>query len=306
MFEGWGQVNPINSLDPKGLYPQDQHEFITFLMASVAQMNGDFAWDPTELALGARDADNFFNAATGLLGLGSFLNFEKHFGIPGPLDSDSYKAGIELHLWEDNGNDGPHRVSGNSDFLGARILNEVLHIVLNLVGKSPDTSGNIAGFKDAWGGDGTHGTALGQDPNKFPAAMVGFIVDVVDTNGLKIVGMTIDTVTDFGNGITDTSTVASLCEDTCDYSGAKLVATTVADGFTINIWQVPETFDPLADFDFDAWFFSELAMGSFSGGFAAGNPFGPNQQLLDCIAAGINASFCQDVFGGRKHPPLLN
>jgi RHS repeat-associated protein len=98
--------DPINRTDPSGLYPQDQHEFITFLMASLAQQSGNFAWDPTQLALGARDADNFENAATGLLGLGSFLNLEKHFGINGPLDSDTYTEGIDYHQWEDKGNEG--------------------------------------------------------------------------------------------------------------------------------------------------------------------------------------------------------
>jgi len=305
--------DPINRRDPSGLYPQDQHEFITFLMAIVAQQNGNFPWDPTQLALGARDADNFYNAATGLLGLGSFLNFEKHFGIPGPIQpcsgdnflQCSHEAGLGVHLWEDNGNDGPHRISGNSDFLGARILNEVLHIFMNLVGKSPDTSGNIAGFRDAWGGDGTHGKGLGQDPNKFPSGMIGFIVDVVDTMGLKIVGMTVDTITEFDDGSTITATTASLCEDTCDYSNAKLVGSTVVDGFTVNIWELPDHYDPLAGFDFNQWFFGELAMGSYSGGFAAGNPFGPNQKLLDCLAAGMPSGFCQDVYGGH-HPPMPN
>jgi len=297
--------DPINNTDPSGLYPQDQHEFITFFLASLAQMSdpGGFRWDPTQLALGARDADNFMNAATGLLGFGAVINFTKHFGIPGDLSSDSYQAGFDLHLWEDNGNNGPHRITGNSDSLGARIVNELLHGVYNLVGHSPDTTGNIAGFADAWSGDGTHGKAMGQDPNKFPASLVSFIVTTVNSNGLQIVGETIS-IEDSTNG-----PVSSLCEPTsngCDLTGATLLSSKTVNGITVNIWVQPTGFDPLANWDSTAWFFGELAMGSYSGGFAAGNPFGPNQALLDCLAAGINASFCQDVFGGHRHPPLAS
>lgn len=300
----YGGNDPINRLDPSGLYPQDQHEFITFLLATMAQWNGGFQWDPTQLALGARDADNFMNAATGLLGAGAFINFNKHFGIPGALHSDSYQAGFDLHLWEDNGNNGPHRISGNSDFLGARILNEVLHIVLNIVGHSPDTNGNIEGFRDAWQGDGTHGKAMGQDPSKFPEQMINFIVGTVDSMDLKIVGMVIETTTILDGG-EEFTTYSTLCEDSCDYSQAGQPISKTFDGITVNIYQLDEKYDPLANWDSTAWFFSELAMGSYSGGFAAGNPFGPNQKMMDCLAAGMPSDFCREVYG-QYHPPMPN
>lgn len=296
--------DPINQTDPSGLYPQDQHEFITFLLAIMAQQaDPNFKWDPTQLALGARDADNSENAATAIP-FGFIDNFSLHFGIPGELHSDSYKAGFDLHLWEDNGNDAPHRIAGNSDFLGVRILNEVLHALLDLIGRSPDTSGNIAGFRDAWGGDGTHGKGMGQDPKKFPEQVVSFIVGTLDSQGLKIVGLTSVTGEDtiYGKSY-------SLCEGNgtgCDLTGATLIDSKTIDGVTYNIWQQPGEIDLLANWDSTGWFFGELAMGSFSGGFAAGNPFGPNQQMLDCLAAGMPSGFCQDVFGARKRPAPLH
>lgn len=294
--------DPINRTDPSGLYPMDQHEFMTFLLATVAQQQDPgFEWDPTQLAMGARDADALYAATA--LPFGFITNFNLHFGIPGPLGSDSYKAGFMLHTWEDNGDDAPHRISGNADSLGARILNEALHAILNLAGHSPDTSGNIEGFRDAWQGDDHHGDGMGQDPSKFPEQMIDFIVGFVDANNLTIVGMTITTMQD-----TIYENTTSLCEgpDGCDLSDATLVATTKADGFTVNIWQQPGEVDPLAGIDWTGVFFSELAMGTYSGGFAAGNPFGPNQQMLDCLAAGMPSGFCQDVFGSKRHPPMPN
>jgi hypothetical protein len=67
----------VNNDDSTGLFPQDQHEFITFMMAAMIGFPNAEA-----VARGAGDADNFYNAATGLLGIGAFVNFSKHFGVP--------------------------------------------------------------------------------------------------------------------------------------------------------------------------------------------------------------------------------
>jgi RHS repeat-associated protein len=179
--------DPVNVTDPDGRYPRDAHEFITFLMAAVTG-HGDAA----QIAAGAGAADNFWNATTGMFGIGYIANFDKHFGIPctmsGSCASGGFDLGFQLHLVEDNSPGGPHQlVQGYG--LGDRIASSLEHIYLNIVGKSPDTDLNrMGGFEAAFhqlGGTGDQWQAWG--------GVISSILKFRNENDLQIVGMQITT-----------------------------------------------------------------------------------------------------------------
>jgi RHS repeat-associated protein len=127
--------DPARLTDSSGNYPQDQHEFFTFMLAVWAGRP-----DAQELANGARGADNFWNA-TGLpglsyfFGLGLILNYGKHFGDGQSRQIGSgYDGGFDMHLIEDNGaSDAPHHQGAWH------------HIVANLAGHSVDTDPTLGG-----------------------------------------------------------------------------------------------------------------------------------------------------------------
>jgi RHS repeat-associated protein len=129
--------NPLRFTDPDGKYPREQHEFFTFWLAAVAQKyNG--RTDAAELAAGAGKADNFWNATTGLLGLGYIINYKKHFGTPPKDIRQGIKGGFDAHLVEDHkGPDSPH----------AR--GSLYHIYTNIIGRSVDTAdSSFGGFRE--------------------------------------------------------------------------------------------------------------------------------------------------------------
>jgi len=179
--------NPTNLTDPDGKYPGDQHDFITFFLASLLGLPG-----AQTIADGARDADSFLNATTGLFLMGYFVNFSKHFGIPcsiggtcNPVNSvgdAAYQLGFQLHLVEDISPNGPRALFGSYS-LTSRILDSLDHIFLNLIGKSPDTSAERGGgFKAAY-------VVMGGKPGDYPQTVVEWLRDAVNTNGLQIIGM---------------------------------------------------------------------------------------------------------------------
>ena len=113
--------NPLRLVDPDGMYPRDQHAIFTFWLAVVAGRS-----DAQDLARGAGDADNFWNATTGLGVKGvpfGLLNYSKHFGKPPDFISNGRQGGFDMHLTEDHGGPGaPHELGAwhhiISDFKG--------------------------------------------------------------------------------------------------------------------------------------------------------------------------------------------
>lgn len=214
--------DPLNRTDPDGQYPRSQHKFITFLLAVLAGRA-----DAAEIARGADEADNFFNAASGLFGLGWIINFNKHFGVP-PTAAElqglsGYKLGFALHLVEDNSKGAPHDLGGGTS-LGARIKSSFIHVIRNIKGNSPDTDPNRqAGWEAAWG-------MLSKGP--YAKQLVEFITSTVNKRGLTIVGMQI--IQPNGKGGYTTNQLGWV-----DLSKAKLISTsTDKNGFIVNIWQL--------------------------------------------------------------------
>jgi len=211
--------NPSNATDPSGMATQDEHEFLTWMMAALIGRP-----DAASIAQGAGTADNFFNATTGLFGLGYFINFDKHFGIPctdgGGCASGGFDLGFQLHDVEDIGADGPHDLQGSYS-LGARILDSLEHIGLNIIGKSPDRDEDrvVAGMQDAF--------VVLSPGNKtpFPWDAVEFIVETKNADNLVLVGMQLikpgqDTQS-YGN---------------VDLTGATKVASQTFGNITVNIF----------------------------------------------------------------------
>jgi len=225
---GYAASDPVNRTDPDGLYPRDQHQYITFIMAALLGRG-----DAGGIALGAGKADNFVNAATGLgipvpgtgftIGLGPIINFSKHFGVPATSIQglSAEKAGFAMHLIEDNSAGGPHRFFKGSALV-KRILSVFAHIGLDAIGKSPDRAGKLGGWEAAW-------VVLGGSVNTFPSDLISFIVNTVNTKHLEIIG--VEVITNFRSYV---------ALGTVDLTGAKLIASSVQNGVTVNIWQVPK------------------------------------------------------------------
>jgi RHS repeat-associated protein len=220
--------NPTLVTDPDGLYPQDQHGFLSFLLLTLAGNShaaGIAAW--------AYNADNFRYAATGLLGFGVFINNSIHFGRPiTSLDGFSdRKAGFALHTIEDNwpGNS-PHQIIKGYG-LGERIANVFAHVGLTLFGTDPDRDPKRGGgFQGAWqvmGGTGS-------------APMVEQIRNTVNSQGLDITEMAI-----WGNVNGKVVSVYASTDKTTglDVSGDALLGSSIVwvngQSWTLNIWKQP-------------------------------------------------------------------
>ncbi len=193
--------NPVNKIDPDGLYPRDQHEFITFLMATLLKRP-----DARDIAHGAGDADSFRHAATGLFGLGVIFNWKKHFGKPlKPTElatiTKGYDLGFALHLVEDNSPGGPHRLWGNKNsedysFLNAMgsILVHTAYDIASLKGaitggavKSPDRDPERqTGWEAAWVGMRTNGEI-------YPKNVIEGLTSYLNDNNLSIGAIRITT-----------------------------------------------------------------------------------------------------------------
>jgi hypothetical protein len=59
-------------------------------------------------------------------------------------------VGNDVHLIEDNSPGAPHYITGGYS-LGARIGSELMHVLLAVIGKNPDTdSARLGGWLGAW------------------------------------------------------------------------------------------------------------------------------------------------------------
>jgi hypothetical protein len=211
----------VNRTDPDGRYPRDQHMFITFLMAALQGRP-----NAAEIGFWAGEADSFRYATTGLFGAGYVINFPRHFGRP-PLSLSGLSAreeGFVAHLMEDNGPGGPHQIIPGYS-LGVSILNSLMHIGLNLIGKSPDKAGKMGGWITYW--DAANASNPGPD-KAFPADLISHIVDTVNANNLTIIGAI------FIPAIGPDISLGSV-----DLTGATLVSFEVKDGVTVSIWKTP-------------------------------------------------------------------
>jgi RHS repeat-associated protein len=217
--------DPVNVSDSRGRYPRDEHQYVTFIMGALIGRP-----DAATVAQGAGDADSIFNATTGLFGLGAVINFGQHFGVPCNMDnscsSDSYQLGKDVHLVEDMSVGGPHDIVGGMSLI-SRVADEIAHIGLNLAGRSPDRDPTRSGgFRAAWG-------VMGGNPESYPVDAIEFIRNTVNDLGLTIVAAR---VTLPGQMPTATSGFPS---DVA--ASATLVVSSVRDGITINIWQLPSS-----------------------------------------------------------------
>jgi RHS repeat-associated protein len=194
--------DPVNQTDPDGLSPQNQHRFITFLMAA---MLGYSQKDARDIAQGAGDADSFWHAATGLGGLGAIVNLNQHFGKPKTKEQllatyrkkGGNKLGRGVHLVEDNAPNGPHQLTdcGHKDKgcygLANAAKNEIAHA---RAGHAPDLdSDNLNGWAEAWK-DLSYVRANGDESAMeglpaFPAEIISFILHFVNDNHLDIIGV---------------------------------------------------------------------------------------------------------------------
>ena len=181
------QNDPINFLDPTGLSPRGHHENLTFLIGVLLGYG-----DPDGLAKGAGDADDFFHSATGLFGLGVFINGWRHFGEPQAIDHcwSPRHAGFEMHRWEDIGPGAPHFKFKPGGLLPA-IGNVFRHIFLG--GAKVDRAKNVNGFEDAFN---ELAKSMGVKDKQFPREMFQYILNVVDEHQWDIVGISICTSTD--------------------------------------------------------------------------------------------------------------
>ena len=188
---GYAFNNPLSLADGSGAYPQDRHLYVTYLLAMLAGWPDGTSW---WLATNTAAQDDFTHATTGLLGLGAVINFSGHFGVPcnqsaspctfaGALLSGD-NAGAQAHLIEDNSPNGPHQIiAGNS--IGARIGSELLHILLPIIGKNPDTnSSRLGGWLSLW-------LYLGGTKATYPGDLIADAVEVVNSQDLQIVGLQI-------------------------------------------------------------------------------------------------------------------
>jgi RHS repeat-associated protein len=215
----YARNKPTSVIDPDGLYPRDQHEFITFMMAAILGRP-----DASEIAMGAGEMDNFWNAATGLFGIGYIINFNKHFGVPcnvsGTCAAGGRRLGRQLHLVEDNSPGGPHYLSGGYSFW-QRLTSSFKHIVRDLSGNSPDRDPQLGGgFEAAWE------VLRGNNPTPYPKELIEGTRAFLNANGLTITGVS---VTQGGQTTT---------HGTMTNSGRLLQIITYGK-YRIEIWEVP-------------------------------------------------------------------
>lgn len=201
--------DPINLVDPDGLFPRDRHTFITFTLCAMLGRK-----DCVDVASTVGNQDSFLNAATGLFGLGAFINYDKHFGIPCNPDTGANctgNAGYDLHKMEDMG--GPHKVG----VFG--------HIFLAIIGRNPDTDANRigTGFEDAW-------VYLGGARSAYPRDAINWAIGQVNARGSTIVGVQVT----FGNGTTSSMGTFN--------PNSVLVSSTTVNGVTVMIYESTYSF----------------------------------------------------------------
>jgi RHS repeat-associated protein len=198
--------NPLTRTDPGGLYPRDQHQFITFLMAAMLDIP-----DAAEIGRGAGDADNWLHATTGLgipipgapfslPPIGWPANFRTHFGLPPAKEELShlgpYKFGFGLHLVEDNSPGGPHRivkggVFGDGSSLFARIASSIAHVGLSAaarvgLGTDPDRDPKRqAGWEAAW----DYLSYKYRRSAPYPKGLIESITGFLNSTGRTVVGI---------------------------------------------------------------------------------------------------------------------
>jgi RHS repeat-associated protein len=213
--------NPLNLVDPDGLHPRDQHEFITFMMAAILKNPNANA-----IAQGAGDADNWQNAATGLgidslkgfpWVLGAAINGPKHFGKPvDKLDPRPREAGFQIHLIEDNSPGAPHQFNDPGFGFWRALKHTGQHIWGDMTGNSPDRAGKMGGWQAAW-------EALGGATGDFPYDLINTAVNYLNANNLEIIGIQVNGQ-NHGN---------------VDFSGATLVHSSTQSGYQLNIYELP-------------------------------------------------------------------
>jgi RHS repeat-associated protein len=264
--------NPVSLTDLSGLAPRDQHQYLTFLMAALIGRS-----DAASIAQGAGTADNFFNATTGLIGLGYFVNFSKHFGIPctdgDGCASGGFALGFQLHDVEDIGADGPHDLQGSYG-VWSRVLDSLQHIWLNVDGRSPDRDVErvVAGMDDAWQVLNPGGKA-----GPFPWDAMEFIVGTVDSNQVSIVGVQLIRP--------DGSSTSS---PGFDLTNATLIDSGVYNGLQINIYKLPGI-----SFYSDPNVQAILTQNSLPGA----DPMAEAQALYIYSVYGSGSPTCSSIFG---------
>ena len=183
--------NPLNLADDSGLSPRDRHLYITYLLAMLAGWPDGTSW---WLATQTGAQDDFMHATTGLFGVGAIVNFSGHFGVPCNQDAapctfqgallSGANTGAQAHLIEDNSPNGSHQIIKGYG-LGARIGSELLHILLPLIGKNPDTdSSRLGGWLGLW-------VYVGGKENTFPGDLISEGLDVINKQDLELVGVQI-------------------------------------------------------------------------------------------------------------------
>jgi len=235
--------NPLARIDPDGLYPRDQHQYITFLMAAIL---GIPEAEAAQIGLGAGHADSWRHATTGLgipipglpfsiPPIGWPVNFPKHFGKIHPqsyynqLKDQPFDLGFALHNVEDIAPGGPHHILkggifGDGSTLFARILDSFAHVGLDIgklfgLSKSPDRDPKRqGGWEAAWKIlSGVYGKS-GHYPKNLIEAITGYL----NRTGRTLTGL------QYGS--------YSLGEMP-DPKRYRLVDSFVVDGVTVNVYE---------------------------------------------------------------------
>ncbi len=216
--------NPVNRIDSDGRYPQDQHEFITFILAALIGL-------PDAADIGFASGYPDVCCATTQFPFGSFMNFSYHFGIPctqpggNPCAnmSNVKQLGFDLHLIEDISPGAPHDLLGSYTKL-ARVGDEIGHVFLNLIFLSPDTSPNRgSGFYYAW-------VSMGGAPSQYPSDAIEGMRDFMNQSNLAFVSAS---VTVNGNTLNLGGEIPA---------DAVLIKTITENGVTIDIWKLPDNY----------------------------------------------------------------
>jgi RHS repeat-associated protein len=231
--------NPLTRRDPDGLYPRDQHQFITFLMAAILDIP-----DAVEIGRGAGYADSWRHATTGLgipiPGLpfsippvGWAVNFSKHFGKIYAPDyylrlkerEGPFRLGFTLHNVEDIAPGGPHHILRGSG-LFSRILDSFAHVGLDIgrifgLSKSPDRDPNRQGGWEAAWRILSYVYALDKE-GEYPRNLIEAITSYPNRTGRTVTGVQYRSYS---------------LGDVPDPKRHRLVDSFVEDGITVNVYE---------------------------------------------------------------------